>query len=121
MGDLHWNQQAACNGGTQPAQPNQITQPRINRQQQDGHIEGKPQYDNRVRHNKPTSTWMDDVDADALTQEAWSKGALQDGNPNVRLYDFRTPIGEGNWGQTQTQAHVTRNARGRSTALRGNR
>ena len=80
--DLHWNNQASRSGDSANPDAAQPAQPKINRQKQDGHIKGTPQYQNRVKGQKPTSTWLDGEDADALTLEAWNKGTPVAGNPN---------------------------------------
>ncbi|HYY10068.1 MAG TPA: WXG100 family type VII secretion target [Kineosporiaceae bacterium] len=84
----------------------------INRQQQDGHISGTPQYLNRLKGNKPTSVWSPDVDPEALTLYAWRHGRPVPGSPNLRIYDFRRPIGFGGRGGAQTQVRVSANTRG---------
>ncbi|QDS28020.1 hypothetical protein FPQ37_02110 [Burkholderia contaminans] len=40
------------------------------------------------------------------TDEAWSKGSPVPGRPNVRDHDFKTPIGFGPNGGTQTSVRV---------------
>ncbi|GAA2621454.1 hypothetical protein SMC26_17465 [Actinomadura fulvescens] len=61
----------------------------INQQKQRGHIRGTPQYDNRRRAGKPTSTWAGDESwANSHTYEAWYKGTPDPNRPRVRDYDF---------------------------------
>ncbi|KAB2348519.1 hypothetical protein [Actinomadura rudentiformis] len=61
----------------------------INDQQQKGHIKGTPQYDNRRKQGKPTSTWNGDESfANAHTFEAWYKGTPDSRRPEVRVYDY---------------------------------
>nr|WP_223964456.1 RHS repeat-associated core domain-containing protein [Burkholderia diffusa] len=80
--------------------------PHISRQKQAGHVLGEPQYDNRVKQGKPTSCFCDWDDAVQYTDEAWSKGSPVPGRPNVRDHDFKTPIGFGPNGGTQTSVRV---------------
>ncbi|MET1536880.1 RHS repeat-associated core domain-containing protein, partial [Burkholderia sola] len=80
--------------------------PHISRQKQAGHILGEPQYDNRVKQGKATSCFCDWNDAVQYTDEAWSKGSPVPGRPNVRDHDFKTPIGFGPSGGTQTSVRV---------------
>jgi hypothetical protein len=86
--------------------------PSISRQQQDGHIAGTPQYTNRIKVGKPTSSWLPGEDADALTTTAWQGGTPVPNNPNLRVYDAGRPIGRGAYGGTQSQIRVSINGRG---------
>ncbi|WP_437587639.1 RHS repeat domain-containing protein [Sorangium sp. So ce1000] len=89
--------------------------PPINRQKQAGHIEGTPQYKSRVASGKMTSTFIDPKKADALTQEAWAKGAPIGSNGDLRLHDVGTlvAIGPGGGGY-QTQIRVSKDAKGQT-------
>ncbi|VWC38626.1 YD repeat-containing protein [Burkholderia lata] len=80
--------------------------PHISRQKQAGHVLGEPQYDNRVKQGKATSCFCDWGDAVQYTDEAWSKGSSVPGRPNVRDHDFKTPVGFGPNGGTQTSVRV---------------
>lgn len=85
----------------------------ISRQKQAGHIKGSPQHKNRIRQNKPTSTFDDSGTADALTRQAWARGRPVQGRPNVRDYDFRRPVGTGPGGGRQSRVRVHQDRRGR--------
>ena len=90
---------------TQPAPKPTIVKP-INRQKQDGHIEGTPQYKNRVKQGKPTSKWAEDVDPDELTREALAKGKPAKGNPGTVIHDFGRTIGYDQRGKPQSRVKV---------------
>ncbi len=77
------------------AAPAPATAPPISRQKQDGQIVGTPQYANRVANGKMTSTFIDPKKADALTQEAWTKGTPIGSRGDMKLYDFGAPVGIG--------------------------
>jgi hypothetical protein len=79
---------------------------KINVQKQAGHVKGTPQHKNRVKQNKPTSTFDDAATADRLTLEAWDKGQPVPGRPGVKDYDFGTPVGEAPGGGTQSRVRV---------------
>lgn len=78
----------------------------INRQKQDGHIPGTPQYANRAKIGKPTSSFLPSENADALTREAWIRGRPVPGRPGVRDYEFGRPVGTGPGGGTQSRVRV---------------
>jgi hypothetical protein len=86
----------------------------ISRQQQDGHISGTPQNANRIKQGKSTSTFDGDAaEADALTQEAWSKGAPVPNRKGVKEYDFGRRVGTGPKGGGQTRVRVHEDSKGR--------
>jgi type VI secretion system secreted protein VgrG len=86
----------------------------IARQKQDGHIKGTPQNANRAKANKPTSTFDGDAaEADALTQDAWSKGTPVPNRKGVKEYDFGRRIGTGPNGGGQTRVRVHEASDGR--------
>jgi hypothetical protein len=87
--------------------------PPIARQKQDGHVKGTPQYKQRVKQGKPTSTWDDSSEADRLTREAWRKGVTAPGRPGVRDYDAGRRIGTDPQGRPQTRIRVSQDERGR--------
>jgi hypothetical protein len=89
------------------------TSPPIARQKQDGHVKGTPQYRQRLRQGKPTSTWDDPGEADPLTREAWKKGTPVPGRPHVRDYDVGRRVGSDPQGQPQTKIRVSEDAHGR--------
>jgi hypothetical protein len=83
----------------------------INDQKQSGHVRGTPQYENRRRGRKPTSTWAGDRSfANAHTYEAWYKGTPDPSRPNVRDYDFgpdhTTGYSPQNRPQTRVRVHM---------------
>jgi hypothetical protein len=82
----------------------------INRQKQDGHIRGTPQWLNRRRANKPTSTWNGDRKyADSHTYEAWAKGTPHPRDPWKRDYDFGDEAVGYSWHhqpQTRVRVHI---------------
>ncbi|WP_372852879.1 RHS repeat domain-containing protein [Pseudomonas protegens] len=80
--------------------------PHMSQQKQAGHVLGEPQYDNRVKQGKATSCFCDWDDAIQYTDEAWDKGVPVPKRPNVRDHDFKTPIGFGPNGGTQTSVRV---------------
>lgn len=83
-----------------------VKPPRINPQQQAGHVKGTPQYLNRVKQGKPTSAFDDAATAEQLVQEAWQKGTPVPGRPNVRDFDFQRPVGTGPNGGAQQRVRV---------------
>lgn len=87
-------------------------EPKVNRQKQDGHVSGTPQHANRLKVNKPTSTFSDRATADKLTQEAWLKGDPVKGRPGLREYNFGKPIGNGPNGGTQSWVRVHQSTNG---------
>jgi len=87
--------------------------PPIARQKQDGHVKGTPQYRQRVRQGKPTSTWDDPSEADPLTRAAWRRGTAVPGRPGVRDYDAGRRIGTDPQGRPQTRIRVSQDERGR--------
>jgi hypothetical protein len=85
----------------------------INRQKQAGHIKGTPQHANRVKHGKPTSTFLNPAEAEQLTLEAWAKGRPVGGQENLRIHEFGRPVGVGPAGSGyQTQVRVSMDASG---------
>jgi hypothetical protein len=95
-----------------PAEP-APAEPKIGRQQQSSHIKGTPENLNRVKQGKPTSTFDGDkATADALTQEAWSKGKPVPGRPHIREHDFGRRVGTGPKGGGQNKVRVHRNSKG---------
>jgi hypothetical protein len=93
-----------------PPRPGSVA-PRINPQQQAGHVSGTPQYANRIKQGKPTSVFHASENADSLTLYAWQHGKPT-ANPNIRIFDFQRPIGTGFYGGSQTQVRVSINSRG---------
>ena len=87
--------------------------PPIARQKQDGHIKGTPQYKQRLKQGKPTSTWDDPNEADSLTREAWRNGTQVPGRPRVRDYDAGRRIGTDPQGRPQTRIRVSQDGSGR--------
>ena len=93
--------------------PKSQSRPLISRQKQDGHVQGTPQNQNRLKQGKPTSTFDgNSAQADALTQEAWDKGTLVPGRPGVRDYNFGRPIGRGPRGGSQSTVRVHQDSAG---------
>jgi hypothetical protein len=87
--------------------------PPINTQKQAGHIPGTPQYANRIKFGKLTSTFFDKASADSLAVEAWQKGTPLSANGSIRLYEFSKPVGTGPFGGGyQTQVRVSMDAMG---------
>jgi hypothetical protein len=90
------------------------TKPPISAQKQAGHVSGTPQYNNRIKAGKPTSTFDGDMaSAEKLVQEAWAKGTPVPGRAGVKDYDFGTRIGTSPTGQPQTKVRVHQDAQGK--------
>jgi hypothetical protein len=88
--------------------------PPIARQRQQGHIEGTPQHRLRMRQQDTTSTFLNPEEVDDLVVYAWQHGAPTGSQGNLRIYDFRRPIGVGSsGGGYQTQVRVSMDTRGR--------
>ncbi|WP_019631758.1 hypothetical protein [Actinomadura atramentaria] len=61
----------------------------INGQKQKGHVRGTPQYENRKKAGKPTSTWAGDESfANHHTYDAWYQGTPDPKRPRVRTHDY---------------------------------
>jgi hypothetical protein len=88
-------------------------QAEIATQKQAGHIEGTPQYANRLKFEKSTSSWSDAVDNESLTRQAWAKGKPYKGRQDVREYDFGYVVGYGPNGSPQTKVWVSMDGQGR--------
>jgi hypothetical protein len=86
--------------------------PPINRQKQAGHIKDTPQYKNRVKSGKYTSSFDDPAAADQLTSEAWAKGSPVEGHPESREFDFNRKVGTGPNGEPQTKVRVSMDKKG---------
>jgi hypothetical protein len=87
--------------------------PAIARQQQDRHLKGTPQYRQRRKLGKPTTTWDDPTEADPLTREAWRKGTAMRGRPRVRDWDAGRRIGADPEGRSLTHIRVSWDNQGR--------
>lgn len=87
--------------------------PPLSPQQQAGHVNGTPQYLNRIRARKPTSYFDDAPTAERLTREAWRQGCAVPGRPNVRDHDFGTRVGTGPQGGSQHRVRVHQDRDGR--------
>jgi hypothetical protein len=83
----------------------------INPPKQLEHVKGTREYLNRIKRRQPTSYFDDAKTAEQLSREAWQKGRLIPGRPNVREYDFGRPIGTGPKGGTQTRVRVHKNTK----------
>jgi hypothetical protein len=104
---------SSAQGGETPV-ADEVPKPKISEQKQAGHVEGTPQYKNRVKQGKPTSTFDGDANtAEKLSLEAWAKGKGVPGRPGVKDYDFGRPIGTGPKGGKQTTVRVHQDAEGR--------
>lgn len=90
----------------------EANQPKINKQKQAGHIKGTPQYNNRVKQGKVTSSWDEGKDPDQLTTEAWKKGNAVQGRPEMKEYDFGQRIGTSSKGNPLTKVRVSIDSRG---------
>jgi hypothetical protein len=64
----------------------------INAQQQAGHIRGTPQYLNRIKQGKPTSTF---INPGAATIRAWQVGQPVGLQGNLRILEFGKAVGVG--------------------------
>lgn len=88
--------------------------PSISRQKQSSHIRGSTQSQNRIKQGKRTSTFDGSpVEAEALTQEAWSKGTQVPKRPSIRDYDFGRRIGTGPNGGGQSVVRVHQDGAGK--------
>ena len=87
--------------------------PHISQQKQAGHVDGTPQYENRVKVGKPTSKFDNWDDAIKYTDEAWKNGTPVPGRPNVKDYEFGTRIGSGSKGGAQTKVRVHQDSAGK--------
>ncbi|MFE4977507.1 ricin-type beta-trefoil lectin domain protein [Kitasatospora sp. NPDC056651] len=79
----------------------------INFQQQQGHILGTTHYANRMKTNKPTSTWLSSKHADRLTRFANAFGRKTGGAGNERKLKMPFPVGRGMHGELQRVVRVT--------------
>jgi len=77
--------------------------PKINDQKQDGHVKDTPQFKNRVKQGKPTSSFDSREQADHLTKDTYKTGKPVPGRPNQVVKDYGTPVGTGPNGGTQSQ------------------
>ena len=103
----------ALNKATQPSEKDsdstsQGDAPQINQQKQAGHIKGTPQYNNRVKQGKVTSSWDPGSNPDDLTIEAWKKGTPVPGRPQMKEYDFGRQVGTSSNGNPLTKVRVSR-------------
>jgi hypothetical protein len=87
--------------------------PPIARKRQDRHIEGTPEYRERRKLRKPTSTWDESGEADPLTREAWRNGTAVRGRPGQREWDAGRRIGADADGGSLTRIRVARDKQGR--------
>jgi hypothetical protein len=92
---------------------------RINRQKQDGHIFGTPQYKNRLNAPTPpgqppkvTSYFWNARDAYRYVYEAWHKGTPVPNRPGYRELTYSHPVGIGPNGGYQYTVRVVRDANG---------
>jgi hypothetical protein len=95
----------SCDPLNGPVEPNRMP---IDPQRQAGHVQGTPQYLNRLKVGKAASVWNSEIDENPYTQYAWEYGNPTS-NPNLRTFDFQDPVGTGAYGGTQTQVTVSRN------------
>jgi RHS repeat-associated protein len=92
--------------------------PEIKRQKQNEHIEGTPNHKNRSKQAESPedlpSTWDNPEEADSLTTEAWNRGEIVKGNPNVKILDFGRRVGtKGDKSFGQKAVKVVRDGKGK--------
>ncbi|MDU0353646.1 RHS repeat-associated core domain-containing protein [Paraglaciecola aquimarina] len=92
--------------------------PEIKRQKQNEHIEGTPNHKNRSKQAESPedlpSTWDNPEEADSLTIEAWNRGEIVKGNPNVKILDFGRRVGtKGDKSFGQKAVKVVRDGKGK--------
>jgi RHS repeat-associated protein len=109
---LFTNTAAKAKGGADDAA--KAVNAEISAQKQAGHILNTPQYLNRIKQNKPTSTFPDKKTAEKLTREAYEKGTPVPGRPQMTEYDFGYPVGTApDRLSTQSRVRVSKDAEGR--------
>ncbi|HUT57768.1 MAG TPA: RHS repeat-associated core domain-containing protein, partial [Phycisphaerae bacterium] len=81
-------------------------------QKQAGHVPGTPQYANRLKQGKTTSTFFGEKSGNAWTQKGWREGTPT-GDPNIKIYDAGVSVGTGPNGGMQTRVRVVRDSKGR--------
>lgn len=86
--------------------------PKINQQKQAGHIKDTPQYNNRIKQGKVTSSWDTGNNPDELTIEAWKKGTPVPGRPQMKEYDFGRQVGTSSNGNPLTKVRVSQDGGG---------
>jgi len=87
--------------------------PEIAAQKQAGHVQGTPQYANRIKQGTPTSAFSTAENAESLTQYAWKHGTPVPGRPGVRDFDFGRPIGCSPTGSPRSTVRVHVDSSGR--------
>jgi RHS repeat-associated protein len=90
---------------------------RISPQKQAGHIRGTPQYANRLKQGKATSSWNSGANPDTLTRQALANGKpVRSARGEVIhgkfQYDFKRPVGTTQSGRVQTSVRVHVDASG---------
>ncbi len=87
--------------------------PPINAQKQAGHVQGTPQYANRIKGGKWTSSFLSGLQGELVTLEAWKNGTPLGTNGTMRLHEFGKPVGVApTGGGYQTQVRVSMDASG---------
>ena len=85
----------------------------ISEQKQAGHIEGTPQHTNRVNQGRPTSTFQNKKQANALTRDTHATGRRVPGRTGVKQKEYGHPVGRGPRGGTQSAVRVHEDADGK--------
>ncbi len=85
----------------------------ISTQKQRGHVPGTPQYKQRIKDQKATSTFFREDQAVELTRRAWANGSPVRNQANKRDFEFGFPVGRGTRGGFQTKVRVHIDKKGR--------
>jgi RHS repeat-associated protein len=85
---------------------------RINPQKQAGHIQGTPQYNNRVKQGKPTSAFDSQSDVDKLVRNTLEYGNPVPNQPGKFDLETGSPVGTGPNGGAQTKVRVHVDSKG---------
>nr|WP_272897233.1 hypothetical protein [Escherichia fergusonii] len=85
---------------------------RINPQKQAGHIQGTPQYNNRLKQGKPTSAFDSQADVDKLVRDTLEHGNPVPNQPGKFDLETGSPVGTGPNGGTQSKVRVHIDSKG---------
>ncbi len=85
---------------------------RINPQKQAGHIQGTPQYNNRLKQGKPTSAFDGQADVDKLVRDTLEHGSPVPNQPGKFDLETGSSVGTGPNGGPQTKVRVHVDSKG---------
>jgi len=86
---------------------------RIAAQKQAGHIRGTPQYANRIKAGKDTSTFFGRRSGERLTRDTYATGTRSTSRPGVIEKEYGVATGTTSRGSSQTAVRVHESADGR--------